>query len=182
MTLRGQITRLFNASAQYTLSKTMNDTSGITWMPPNAYDLSQEYARADFDQRHRFDLLGTVNPGSLFNVGVAAAFYSGRPYSIITGHDDFNTGIANARRVGVPRNSVEGPGYADVDLRWSHDVFFNDAKKGDGPTMTFGVDAFNVVNRINYLNYVGTLTSPFFGRAVAAQPPRRLQLSIRARF
>ena len=48
--------------------------------------------------------------------------------------------------------------------------------------MTFGIDAFNVLNRENDMGYVGTLSSPFFGRAVAAQPPRRLQLSVRTRF
>ena len=79
LTLRGQVTRFFSGSVQYVLSRAMNDTGGLTWMPPNSYDLSQEYARADFDQRHRFDLLGTFNPGSLFNVGVALALYSGKP-------------------------------------------------------------------------------------------------------
>jgi hypothetical protein len=182
LTLRGQVTRFFNTSAQYTLSQTKNDTSGINWMPPNAYDLSLEYARADFDQRHRFDLLGTVNPGSVFNLGVALALYSGRPYSMTTGQDNFNSGVANARPAGVPRNSLEGPGYADLDLRWSRDVFFDHAKKAEGPTLTVGLDVFNVLNRVNDTSYVGTLTSPFFGRAVSAQSPRRLQLSIRARF
>jgi hypothetical protein len=171
-----------NTQAQYTLSKALNDTAGINWMPPNRYDLSHEYARSDFDQRHRLDVLGTISPGSLFNVGVALALYSGRPYSITTGHDDFNTGTANARPVGVPRNSAEGPGYADLDVRWSRDLFFDTAKKNAGPTVNVGIDAFNVLNRVNYSNYVGTLTSPFFGTAVAAQPPRRLQLSLRARF
>ena len=181
-TLRGQVTRFVNTSAQYTLSETKNNTSGITWVPPNSYDLSLEYARADFDQRHRFDVLGTVNPGSLFKVGVALALYSGRPYSLTTGHDDFNTGIANARPPGVPRNSLQGPAYADLDLRWSYDLFLDRAKKRSGPNVTLGIDAFNVLNRVNDSNYIGTVTSPFFGRAVAAQPPRRLQFSARARF
>jgi hypothetical protein len=39
------------------------------------------------------------------------------------------------------------------------------------------VDAFNILMRVNYAAYVGTLSSPFFGRAIAAQPPRRVQLS-----
>ena len=51
-----------------------------------------------------------------------------------------------------------------------------------GPVMTFGLDVFNVLNRVNDVAYIGTLTSPFFGQAVAAQSPRRLQLSVRARF
>src|SRR5207249_11754514 len=181
-TLRGQVSRFVNTAVQYTLSETRNNTAGITWMPPNPYDLSLEYARADFDQRHRFDLLGTVNPGSWFNVGVALALYSGRPYSLTTGRDDFNTGIANARPPDVPRNSLEGPGYADLDLRWSRDVFFDQTKRASGPALTLGVDAFNVFNRVNATGYIGTLTSPFFGRAIAAQPPRRLQFSARVKF
>jgi outer membrane receptor protein involved in Fe transport len=180
-TLRGQAARFFNISAQYTLSETMNDTSGITWMPPDAYDLSLEYARADYDQRHRFDLLGTASARSWFNVGAAVALYSGRPYSLTTGRDDFNTGFANARPAGVPRNSLQGPGYADVDLRWSRDLLVDDAKTS-GRAITLGVDAFNVFNRVNAAGYVGTLTSPFFGRAVSAHGPRRLQFSVRARF
>jgi outer membrane receptor protein involved in Fe transport len=181
-TLRGQVSRFVYTQAQYTLSETRNDTSGINWMPPNSYDLSQEYARADFDQRHRFDLLGTINAGSLFTMGASIALYSGRPYSITTGHDDFNTGVANARPVGVPRNSLVGPDYADLDLRLSHDLALDRARTSGGPVMTFGLDLFNVLNRVNDVAYIGTLTSPFFGQAVAAQPPRRLQLSVRARF
>jgi Carboxypeptidase regulatory-like domain/TonB dependent receptor len=181
-TLRGQLSRHLNTSVQYTLSQTHNDTSGINWMPPNTYDLSLEYARADFDQRHRFDLFGTVNAGAWVNVGVALALYSGRPYSMTTGTDDFNTGIANARPPGVPRNSLSGPDYADMDLRWSHDVLLDPAKKGSGPTVTLAVDAFNALNRVNQTSYVGTLTSPFFGTAVTAQPARRLQFSARVKF
>jgi hypothetical protein len=181
-TLRGQLTRFVNTQAQYTLSETKNNTSGVTWMPPNNYDLSLEYARADFDQRHRLDVLATIKPASLFNVGVALALYSGRPYSLTTGQDQFNTGVANARPAGVPRNSAEGPNYAELDLRWSRELPFSRGRKGNGPTATVGLDVFNVLNRVNYTSYVGTLTSPFFGRAVAAEPPRRLQLSLRMRF
>src|SRR5207247_11184317 len=114
-----QLTPYVRQEAQYTLSETKNNASSIPWMPPNPYDLSLEYARADSDQRHRFDLLETLNAGSWVNIGVALALYPGRPYSLTTGHDDFNTGVANARPAGVRRNSLEGPGYADLDLRWS---------------------------------------------------------------
>jgi hypothetical protein len=181
-TLKGQIAPRFAGSVQYTLSRAMNDTSGVNWMPPNNYDLSLEYARADFDQRHRFDLVGTINPGALVNIGVALALYSGRPYSLTTGYDDFNTGLANARPAGESRNSLAGPGYADLDLRWSRDVYFSGARKKDGPTATLGVDAFNVLNRVNRSRYIGTLSSPFFGQAISAQAARRIQASLRFKF
>jgi len=35
---------------------------------------------------------------------------------------------------------------------------------------------------VNESSYVGTLTSPFFGQAVAAQPARRVQFSVRVKF
>jgi hypothetical protein len=159
----------------------MNDTSSVNWMPPNSYDLSLEYARADFDQRHRFDFIGTFNSGSWANLGVALALYSGRPYSITTGLDNFSTGTANARPAGVARNSAEGPGYADLDLRWSRELTLKPGAR-TGPSAVVGIDAFNLLNRVNYSRFIGTLTSPFFGQAISAQAARQLQLSVRLRF
>jgi outer membrane receptor protein involved in Fe transport len=182
VTLKGQMAPRSTGSFQYTLSKSLNDTSGVNWQPPNSYDLSLEYARADFDQRHRFDFIGTFNQGAWANLGVALALYSGRPYSITTGYDDFNTGTAIARPAGVARNSAEGPGYADLDLRWSRELPLHGGAQAAGPGLTVGVDAFNVLNRVNYSRYIGTLTSPFFGQAISSQPARRLQLSLRFRF
>jgi outer membrane receptor protein involved in Fe transport len=177
MTVRGKITRFFNGSIQYVLGRAMNDTNGIGSMPANNYDLSGEWARANSDQRHRFDLLGSFKPGPWFTLGVALSVRSGRPYNLTLGRDVYNTGSANARPAGVARNSLEGPGSAQLDLKWSHEF---PLKKADdeGPKLTIGLDAFNVLNRVNYSGYVGNLSSPFFGRAIAAQPPRRLQLSV----
>jgi hypothetical protein len=45
-----------------------------------------------------------------------------------------------------------------------------------------GVSAFSVFNHLNYVGYIGTLTSPFFGQPIAAQPPRRIQLSAEFHF
>jgi len=90
--------------------------------------------------------------------------------------------MANARPPGVPRNSLQGPGYADVDRRWSRDFYLSRAKKDKGAVATLGVDAFDLLNHVNYQGYVGVLTSPFFGKPISAQPSRRLQVSFRFRF
>jgi hypothetical protein len=71
VSLRGNVTRFFNGMAQYRLASAHDDTSGINYFPPNAYDLSGEWSRSDFDRRHRFELLGTLNPDKLFNLGVS---------------------------------------------------------------------------------------------------------------
>jgi Carboxypeptidase regulatory-like domain/TonB dependent receptor len=190
--LRGNVTRYFSGMLQYTLGRAYNNVGGtpagvnrqfgINVFPANNYDLSGEWARADFDQRNRFSLLGTVTPGKYFKLGVALSLYSGQPYNETTGRDDNHDGMANDRPAGVPRNSLQGPGYADLDLRWSRDFFIVPAKKDKGPTVTLGFDAFNVLNHVNYVSYIGVLSSPFFGQPIAAQPPRRLQASFRFRF
>ena len=179
-TIRTQ-SRHFSATAQYTEARNSDDTGGITWVPPNSYDLSHEYAPSDGERRHALNAYGSATAGKWVNLGVSVEAASGRPYSVITGRDDFNTGTANARPAGVPRNSLRGPGYASLDVRWWRDLAFTSAG-GRKTTMTVGVDAFNVLNRVNAAYYVGTLSSPFFGQAIAALPPRRVQFSLRARF
>jgi hypothetical protein len=64
-----------------------------------------------------------------------------------------------------------------VNVRWSHAFALRSGKGEDAPGWSIGVDAFNIVNRVNYVGFVGNQSSPFFGRAIAAQPPRRIQLS-----
>ena len=189
--LRGNVTRYFTGMVQYTLGRAYNNVggtpagvsrnSGIDVFPANNYDLSGEWSRADFDQRHRFSLIGTATAGKYFKLGAAVSLYSGQPYNETTGRDDNHDGLANDRPAGVRRNSLQGPGYADLDLRWSHDFFLATARKDKVPAITLGFDAFNVLNHVNYVSYIGDLSSPFFGKPVAAQPPRRLQLSFRFR-
>jgi hypothetical protein len=181
LTLRGQMTHFFGGSAEYDFGFARNDTGGINWMPPNNYDLSLEYARADFNQKHRVELFGTVTPGKQLNFGVSVSLATGRPYSLTTGLDAYNEGTANARPDGVPRNSLEGPGFANVDLRWFRDFVLASANNHKR-MVTVGVDAFNVLNRVNYNTPVGNLSSPFFGQSISAQPPRRIQFSLRFRY
>ena len=51
LTFRGKPTKYFAGQVQYTLSKTYNNTSGITFFPANSYDPSNEWARSDLDRR-----------------------------------------------------------------------------------------------------------------------------------
>jgi hypothetical protein len=184
ITLRGQVTHYVTGLVQYTLSRTNNNTGGVGWFPANQYDLSGEWSRADFDQRHRLNLLESFSPGKQLTFGVGVQLASGKPYSMTTGNDDFNTGFSNARPAGVSRNTLEGPAYADLDLRLSRDFFFSKAKKDreKGKVTTFGFEAFNVLNHVNYTSYVGNLQSPIVGHAVSALPTRRLQLTARFKF
>jgi hypothetical protein len=102
---------------------------------------------------------------------------------MLAGEDSYGNARGTARPAGIPRNSLTGPGYANVDLRLSRDFTLHPRSKPNDPWMlTLGLDAFNVLNHTNFISYVGTVTSPLFGSATAAQPPRRLQISARTRF
>jgi Carboxypeptidase regulatory-like domain len=180
VTLRGRMTRWFNGQMQYTVSRVDNDTNGIGSFPANDYDLSGEWARADFDRRHRFVLLGRVSPVKAVNLGVGLTLNSGGPFTETLGGDVYRNGRGRARPEGVGRNTREGDGFATLDLRASRDVKFGSGK--DERAVTFGLDAFNLLNRVNYGGYVGTVSSPLFGLPVSARPPRQLQFSTRFKF
>lgn len=177
-TLQGELGHWFSGVAQYTWRHTKNDTGGIAWFPANQYDNSGEYSRADFDQHHRFNLLGTFNEGHWANLGLAVNLYSGTPYTETSGVDTFNTGLSNARPAGVARNTLQGGGYADLDASWSRNVYFTRKRKADSdPQMAISIDCFNLPNHVNYTSYVGNIQSAFFGTPTAALPARRFQLT-----
>lgn len=192
VSFRGNVTRYFQGMIQYTFGKTMTDvpgnyavsarssSGGISSFPANNYDLTGEWSRADYDARHRLNLLGTIHAAKYLDLGVGLNVSSGLPYTETTGLDEYHTGYANARPPGVPRNSLEGGGDTELDLRWSHNFLVTHRK--EGPQFTIALDAFNAINHVNYTSYVGELNSPFFGQPVAAKPPRRLQLSGRFQF
>lgn len=182
LTLQGNAGRWFSGLAQYTFSHTNNNTGGITWFPANQYSLAGEYGRADFDQRHRFNLLGTVNQDHWLNLGVAAKLYSGTPFTETSGNDTFNTGILNARPAGVNRNTLQTAGNIDLDLRWSRDFPLTHKSVDQTSLFSIAADAFNVTNRTNYTSYVGNVQSSFFGQPTAAAPGRKLQFSARIKF
>ncbi len=178
---RGTPSRFFNGQIQYTLSKTDNNTAGITYFPANSYDPSAEWARSSEDRRHKFDLLGSVQASRFFTIGAALSVYSGRPVTITTGSDNNRDGIVNDRPVGVGRNSMAGPGLIGLDLNVSHDFVLSKSRK-EAPRLAVSLNSFNLLNHENDVTYIGVITSPFFGRAVAALPPRRMQLNLQLKF
>ena len=181
LTFRGKPGKFFTGQVQYTLSKTDNNTSGITYFPANSYDASAEWARSDDDRRHKFDLLGSMQASRFFTVGAALSLYSGKPVTITTGSDNNRDGIANDRPAGTARNSLPGPGLIGLDVNLSHDFVLSKSRQ-EAPRLTVSLNSFNLLNHENDITYIGVITSPFFGRAVAALPPRRMQLNLQLKF
>lgn len=179
------------------MSKTYNNTSGITYFPANSHDPAADWARSDFDRRHKFDLLGAIQPSHYFSIGAALSLYSGRPVNVITGSDNNHDGVINDRpllgssSLVLPRNALHGPGYANLDVNIAHDFALSHDKKNPR-TLTVSLNSFNVLNHTNDVTFIGVCSSPImiagcpnspnFGQAVAAQPPRRMQLNLEYKF
>jgi hypothetical protein len=181
LTFRGKPSKYFSGQIQYTLSHTNNNTSGITFFPENSYDAAADWGRADNDRLHKFDLLASTQPSRFFTLGIGLSLYSGKPVNITTGGDNNHDGILNDRPAGIARNTMDGPGLIDLDLNLSHDFPLSKAKK-ETRVFTVSLNSFNVLNHPNYVTYIGTQSSPLFGRPVAAQPPRRMQLDVQFKF
>jgi hypothetical protein len=181
VTFRGKLARFFNGQVQYTLSKAYNNTSGITYFPGNSFDPAADWARSDNDRRHKFDLLGSMHPTKWLGLGAALSLYSGKPVNVTTGSDNNHDGIVTDRPEGFARNTLHGPGFLNLDLNASHD-FVLSKKRKEPRTLTATLNSFNVLNHQNDVTFVGVVSSPFFGRAVAALPPRRMQLNLEYKF
>lgn len=178
----GALRTWFTGQAQYTLGRILNNTDGITFFAQNQSRPQDEYARATNDRRHRLNILGNLAPGKLYSIGFALTAYSGTPYTELLGTDPFGDALGNARPIGVPRNSLSKARNIALDLRYAYDWHLNKLKGEHARVLTFGLDAFNVLNRANLTTYSGTITSPLFTQPTAAGPARQLQLSARFKF
>jgi hypothetical protein len=75
------------------------------------------------------------------------------------------------------RNTLEGPGYQNVNLALIKRIPF-----GQRGNLDLRAEAFNLFDRVNYDLPDAFFGSPTFGRILSAQSPRRVQLGIRAAF
>ena len=197
--------RRFSANVGYTLGEALNETDGALSLPPDSFDLSQEWGPSRQDVRHRLFASMNTDVKAGFRVNMNLRAQSPSPYNITTGFDENRDGQTNERPVGVMRNSGRGEGTANLDmgLVWERSVGQRaqlNAQRGGGgggmggrnpggnraPEGVFRFEIFarasNVLNVVNPQNFSGVLTSPFFGRATSAAAPRRLVLGMRAFF
>jgi hypothetical protein len=136
---------------------------------------------------------------------------SGTPYNVTTGRDENGDALFNDRPDGEKRNSRRGAMTTQTDMRVSWIITGRpinasagqapfSAQRGpggggprggpggrpgqreQGKRLEMYVSAQNLFNRVNYTNFVGVLTSPFYGRATSAQAARRMELGWRFSF
>lgn len=75
------------------------------------------------------------------------------------------------------RNIFRGPAYKDVDLG-----LFKNTKLNERMNLQFRAEAFNLFNRVNLYNPIGSMGSPQFGQSVSAFASRELQLGLKLLF
>ena len=186
--LQGHIGKPIKLKAQYTYSRSYDNTDGPLALPADSRNLGPEWGRSDTDMRHRLVLSGTSDLPKSFRLGLMFVANSGPPFNITTGTDNNHDGVANDRPVGVTRNTGDGPGFIQTDIRFTK--VFNFYKSGldeDGDIIAFrkmelSIDAFNLFNHTNLTNIIGDISSPRFGQATTALPARTIQLSIKFGF
>jgi hypothetical protein len=221
-------------SAAYTLGKSMDDASGFfasagdANFPMDSNNPAAEWARSNFDVRHRLMLHGSwelpfgpdrrwLNRGAWalcfgnWDLYGVLAMHSGRPFTPAV-HPDLdisNTGRANLGfgandrpdLVGDPsvpspgpdrwfnpdayalpafgtfgdagRNSLDGPGYRNVNLALTRRV---PLRRG---VFQLRLEIFNAFNWTNFDQPGNFLGLPTFGQILSAGAPRRMQLGLR---
>src|SRR6185295_6089970 len=166
---------------------------------PNA-----ERGRGNADIRKRFVFSGVwdLNYGKSLSNRVARALFSGyqlstianvqsgRPYTVTVGGDPNGDGNTRTDRPpGLGRNTLNGPAFAAVDMRFTRDIaLFTERAK-----LKLMFEAFNLTNRANYnaintaqFNYANatrifTPNAAFLQRT-GTTDPRILQLAAKITF
>ena len=179
---RGMWNKYFTGFGRYTWAHYESNTGGIGWFPQNQLDPEEEWSNSGYDRRQRMGMYAIFNQKSLLNLSTGVFANSGSPWTELTGTDPYGDGLFNARPDGIGRNSETGPGYVDLDLRWSHDFAITSNKDDEAPHLGFSASSFNLLNHVNGQGIDSVETSPSFGQITSAAPPRRIQLAMRFEF
>jgi Carboxypeptidase regulatory-like domain len=202
--------RRTSVNANYTLANVKNAADSALSLPANSLDPDAEWGPASQDVRHRLYVMVTFPVWLGLRANVSTSASSAPPYTITTGRDDNADGVSNDRPPGVDRNSARGASRWELSSRISKAIGFGGQRSGQvaaqqrsggggrgpgaGPnfrggdpadqrfSVEFYVQAFNVLNRINYLNFSGNLQSPFFGLPTSAAQARRVEVGTQFRF
>lgn len=165
------------AMASYTLSDA--DDRANYELPEDSRTIAAERGRASTDVRHTlsagmvWEIPGRGLAGG-WSVSSVGTFRSNRPYTITWGDDRNGTTQYDARPGG--RNTGRTGAYANVDLAATRRFEAGTA------SIEARIEAFNLLDTVNFDEYVGVLLSPFYAQPVSAYPPRRIQLAAIVRF
>jgi hypothetical protein len=149
-------------------------------LPEDSRNLEAERARSSADVPHSLSAgFAWILPGTApllrgWSLAGIGTFRGNRPYTIYWGDDRNGTTQNDARPGG--RNTGQTDGYGSVDVAVTKRFGWR------GVNVDARVQAFNLLDRANYNQYVGELVSPRFGNPISAFPPRRVELATIIRF
>jgi hypothetical protein len=149
-------------------------------LPEDSRNLSAEKGRADNDIRHNLSVglswqVPDRYPGMKgVSLSAYSVFRSNRPYTVTWGDDRFGTTQNNARPGG--RNTAKGDTYKTVDASLTKRF------RVANTNVEVRGEAFNLFSTLNYDEYIGVLSSQYFGRPTTAFPRRVIQLAAMVRF
>jgi outer membrane receptor protein involved in Fe transport len=210
--LSKRFSKSFQVETSYTFAKVIDDAPDFTSVVVGAddaknaeYTLSPnlERGRGNADIRHRFVFAGTWDLNyaksaqnglvraalSGYQFSTIASVQSGRPYTIGVGGDVNNDGNSSTDRPPqAGRNTLNGPNFAAVDIRFSRDIPIYERAR-----LRLMFEAFNLTNRANFsslftsqynFNATTRVFTPVanFGTPRFTFDPRILQLSAKFTF
>jgi len=202
ITLSRAMSKEFEFSASYTLSKTYDNASNYDEQPQNPFNLAAENAVSRQHQQQRFvfnalwDLPIGEEEGSgrksepdqgwlvrtFSHIEVAPIFIaeSGRPVNPLTGLDSNRTHAfpLSSRPLGFGRNALQNPAVVMLNLRVLKYFPLGESKRLD-----FVVESFNLLNRANVaqINPVfgsGPIPITGFTQPIAGTGARQIQFSL----
>jgi Carboxypeptidase regulatory-like domain len=195
----------------YLFMRNTNEADSPFSLPANNFDLRADRGPAANDMHHLISGFVSKRLPRGFAISTIFQATSALPYNITTGFDNNGDTVINDRPTGFGRNSARGAARWEIGSRLSWGIDFGPAQQptnagpqirmvrvgggGDGAAapslpgaatrkyrMEFYAQAFNLLNHANLGAFSGVQTSPFFGQATSAQPPRRVELGMRMNF
>ncbi len=198
--------RYFTINANYTLSKTLDDGTFVTFVstPQSNSQRNLERAYSNQDARHRFVadfVLRSPDRPVIrdFELSSIVTLQSARPFTLFVGFDANNDGNPVTDRVGTSgRNTYRGDSLQTVDMRLSRFIHIRERYQ-----LQLIAEAFNLFNRANvdevftvygapdfiggaiphhFQDGVVDPANPAFGTPRTVFNPRQLQLAVKFTF
>lgn len=204
--------RRLSANVNYSFGQARNETDGAFSLPPDSFDLADEWGPSRNDIRHRVNASVNTDIRGGFRINASARAQSASPYNITTGTDANGDGANNERPEGVGRNSSRGAPTKNLDVTLTWGLRLGQratvevprggggggggqgrqgGRQGTPPAANRNNELFrfeiyaranNVLNLVNAQSFSGVLTSPFFGRPTSASAARRIVIGTRIWF